>query len=170
MSFHTFLQKIASKEQNWYLTTQELVFDIEGQPYVLTEPLASLSNDFPITPEIFSPLVISNINFWYGQTEDYSTSGLHHDFHDNLYIMLKGEKTITLYSPAYAFDLYTEGKIVKVHPNGRINYEGQVTEADGRDVAAVKAMLAAKQLQLAAQKLEQVSHYSRSGNVSLLCS
>lgn len=31
-----------------------------------------------------------------------STSGLHHDYHDNLYVLLRGLKTFRLYSPADA--------------------------------------------------------------------
>lgn len=157
MTFHSFLDKIDNHEEHWYLTTQDLDYDFEGQPYILTKPLTSFTSQFPITPSLFSPLVVFNINLWYGLTKEYTTSGLHHDFHDNLYILLKGEKRVTLYSPACALDLYTEGRIVKVHPNGRINYEGQVTEADGRDVGAEKALDAAKKLQAAAQKLEEVS-------------
>ena len=31
-----------------------------------------------------------------------STSGLHHDYHDNIYVLLRGHKTFRLYSPADA--------------------------------------------------------------------
>ena len=31
-----------------------------------------------------------------------SSSGLHHDFHDNLYILLRGQKRFRLFSPADA--------------------------------------------------------------------
>lgn len=157
MSFHDFLHRIEEGDHSLYLTTQELEYDPEGQPYILTDPLSHLTHDFPLTPALFSTLVISNINLWYGQTKVPTTSGLHHDFHDNLYIMVKGEKEVTLISPAYALQLYTEGKIVKVHPNGRINYEGQITEADGRDMQAEKAWDAAKRLQEAANRLESIS-------------
>lgn len=42
------------------------------------------------------------------------------------------------------------GKIVKVHKNGRINYEGQMTEADGHDFMAEHALEASRMLDQAA--------------------
>lgn len=54
-----------------------------------------------------------------------SSSGLHHDFHDNLYVLLRGRKHFELYSPHLARQMYTAGIISKVHANGRIVYEGQ---------------------------------------------
>ena len=58
-----------------------------------------------------------------------SSSGLHHDFHDNLYILLQGRKRFVMYSPSLAHRMYTQGKIAKVHSNGRIQYQGQVQPA-----------------------------------------
>lgn len=55
-----------------------------------------------------------------------SSSGLHHDFHDNLYILLRGRKRFRLWSPDHAPQLYTHGHLECVHPNGRIIYRGQV--------------------------------------------
>ena len=55
-----------------------------------------------------------------------SSSGLHHDFHDNLYLLLRGCKHFELYPPTMASLMYTNGTISKIHPNGRIVYEGQV--------------------------------------------
>jgi Cupin-like domain len=56
-----------------------------------------------------------------------STSGLHHDHHDNLYILLRGRKRFRLWSPNDTQNMYTYGTVAKVHPNGRINYTGQVS-------------------------------------------
>ena len=56
-----------------------------------------------------------------------STSGLHHDYHDNLYVLLRGRKTVRLFPPSLADRLYTYGTIELVHPNGRIVYKGQVS-------------------------------------------
>lgn len=152
LKFHSFLDEIDSGSQNWYLSTQELEYDYEDQPEILSAPLTSLRKDFPLTPSLFKTLIPSNINLWYGQTAASSTSGLHHDYHDNLYIMLKGQKRITLFSPALVESMYVEGKWVHVHPNGRINYEGQVTHADGRALNAEKAWKASKLLKEAAAK------------------
>lgn len=55
-----------------------------------------------------------------------ASSGLHHDFHDNLYILLRGRKRFQLWSPDCALQMHTHGDISKVHPNGRIVYCGQV--------------------------------------------
>ena len=51
-----------------------------------------------------------------------SSTGLHHDYHDNLYCLLKGRKRFRVFPPAMAHQLYTHGNILKVHPNGRIVY------------------------------------------------
>ena len=56
-----------------------------------------------------------------------SSSGLHHDFHDNLYILLRGRKRFTLYPPSLAKRMATQGCIAHVHPNGRVRYKGQVS-------------------------------------------
>ena len=68
----------------------------------------------------------------------YSTcAGLHHDYHDNLYVLIKGEKTFELYAPSDAACMYTKGEIDKVYPNGRIVYKGvgEGVNADGSDPA-----------------------------------
>lgn len=54
-----------------------------------------------------------------------SSSGLHHDFHDNMYVLLRGSKRFRLYSPSCVADMYVRGTVNKVYPNGRIVYEGQ---------------------------------------------
>ncbi|RQM29130.1 hypothetical protein B5M09_006953 [Aphanomyces astaci] len=68
-----------------------------------------------------------------------STSGLHHDYHDNLYILLRGRKRFRLYSPGDVDSMYTRGTLLKVHPNGRINYEGDETTAYGADLHSDQA-------------------------------
>ena len=55
-----------------------------------------------------------------------ASSGLHHDWHDNLYILLRGRKRFTLYPPSLAKRMATQGRITHVHPNGLIQYKGQV--------------------------------------------
>jgi hypothetical protein len=54
-----------------------------------------------------------------------SSSGLHHDFHDNLYVLLRGCKRFRLYPPDAAPDMYVRGTLKRIYPNGRIVYEGQ---------------------------------------------
>ena len=55
-----------------------------------------------------------------------ASSGLHHDFHDNLYVLLRGRKVFRLFPPDKAPRMYTHGTLRTVHANGRIVYEGQV--------------------------------------------
>jgi hypothetical protein len=53
--------------------------------------------------------------------------------------------------------MYTVGNIQKIHPNGRINYHGQLpTRADGSDTQAEVALAASARLQKLAAKLEKV--------------
>jgi hypothetical protein len=157
MTFHDFLAALEQGAESLYLTTQDLGIDTEGRPNIMADPLTHLRHDFPLVPELLQSLVVANVNLWYGQTKAYTTSGLHHDYHDNLYIMLKGEKLITLYPPSEAQHLYTTGDLVKVHSNGRINYKGQITRADGADLQADKAFDAAQKLKAAARRLTEVS-------------
>jgi quercetin dioxygenase-like cupin family protein len=38
-----------------------------------------------------------------------SSTGLHHDYHDNIYIVMKGKKKFEIYSPGDADKLTTYG-------------------------------------------------------------
>jgi dihydrofolate reductase len=87
-----------------------------------------------------------------------STSGLHHDFHDNLYILLMGRKTFRLFSPDCAPDLHTHGRIAYIHHNGRINYENERTRPDGATESAVRALNAAQALDKLSCVKEVISH------------
>lgn len=51
-----------------------------------------------------------------------SSTGLHHDHADNLYILVQGKKRFTLYSPDFANDLYTVGDVREVYDTGVIDY------------------------------------------------
>ena len=61
-----------------------------------------LQHDFPLKPKIIGNLIPQNINLWMGNSTSTSTttegtsSGLHHDYHDNLYIVLKGKKKVSI--------------------------------------------------------------------------
>mmetsp|Transcript_7593 Transcript_7593/g.11337 ORF Transcript_7593/g.11337 Transcript_7593/m.11337 type:complete len:385 (+) Transcript_7593:327-1481(+) len=155
MKFSEFLDSIESGNENLYLTTQELEYDCEGRPALHSPPTSQLLSDIPIPVPLLDTLIISNINIWFGSSTSFVTSGLHHDFHDNLYLVLRGEKRLRLYSPCYASNMYTIGNIVKVHENGRINYEGQLTTADGCDLQAEQALLASLRLEDIARRQQQ---------------
>jgi len=54
-----------------------------------------------------------------------ASTGLHHDFHDNLYVLLRGCKRFRLFPPSSAPDMYLPSRLTHIHHNGRIVYDGQ---------------------------------------------
>ncbi|ODV81609.1 Clavaminate synthase-like protein [Suhomyces tanzawaensis NRRL Y-17324] len=117
---------------------------------LLQPPLTNLIHKpdiLPLVPNILSKLIPQQINLWMGQSGPTapevvvdpsdktcglgkyipgtrgSSSGLHHDHADNLYILVCGKKRFTLFSPADALKLYTVGEIYKVYNSGIIDYE-----------------------------------------------
>ena len=113
--------------------------------------------DFPLVPSLAGNLIPMNYNIWMGMNPKGkgSSSRLHHDFHDNLYVLLRGKKRFRLFSPADAESMYTVGEIAVVHPNGRICYEGDVTDAEGVDPASRRAMEASLEQERAAVALAE---------------
>ncbi|KAK6877523.1 JmjC domain-containing protein 4 [Candida tropicalis] len=115
-------------------------------------PLTNLINHpdiLPIKPSFFN-LIPQQINIWLGSSGSKKTcskftidsskpdlglgkklpgkihgssSGLHHDHADNLYVLIQGKKRFTIYSPKDAFKLYTVGKIYQIYNSGIIDYE-----------------------------------------------
>lgn len=130
----------------WYLTTQYVEegeqdqspqpstsangsdSDSEDSDYepeldnVLPAPTNALSNDFPAKPEIFGNLVLQQCNLWLGNSKQGKSSGLHHDFHDNLYILLSGYKRFLLFPPSAHRYLHPRGFVDRVYQNGLIVY------------------------------------------------
>lgn len=125
MSFDEVLTLLEFGDRYHYMTTQELGTDEEGRPDLMSSPCRELyhAGDFPLVPALMGNLLPMNYNLWLGNSRDGSSSGLHHDFHDNLYVLLRGKKRFRLFSPLDAHRLSTAGKIARVHPNGRICYE-----------------------------------------------
>jgi len=146
-------------------TTQELDIGPDDRPALMSSPLTELQGDLPLRPSLLRLLVPQNMNLWMGRSgrgeggrEGESSSGLHHDYHDNLYILLGGRKVFRLYAPSEAPNMYTLGKLRLVHGNGRLNYYGQpLTCADGREKNAVKAWEAARRLEEVARRSEKES-------------
>lgn len=62
---------------------------------------------------------VQAVNVWMGASAAGASSGLHHDFHDNLYVLLRGTKRFRLFPPAMAARMYTHGAVDRIHPNGR---------------------------------------------------
>ena len=138
----------------YYLTTQPLTLDEEDRPAIVSSPLTTLTEDFSIRPALAGNLIPMNCNLWMGFSSK-STSGMHHDFHDNFNCVLHGKKTFVLYSPDVALEMPTNGKISKIHPNGRFWYEGDGECApDGAELEALQAFEASQQARQAELELE----------------
>eukprot|EP01127_Copromyxa_protea_P019879 TRINITY_DN6540_c0_g1_i2.p1 TRINITY_DN6540_c0_g1~~TRINITY_DN6540_c0_g1_i2.p1 ORF type:complete len:573 (+),score=174.60 TRINITY_DN6540_c0_g1_i2:630-2348(+) len=153
MTFGEFLKGLKEGNQDTYITTQKIEENEQGAPLQLFgPPLISLKEDFPLTPKLFGNMLLNTVNLWMGSSKDGTSSGrkrkeqiqktlnkrrekltfkgLHHDFHDNLYVLVKGKKRFTIAAPSDAPYLYTKAKISKIHKNGLINYDSN-TRADG---------------------------------------
>ena len=162
MAFGELLTLLEQGDARHYMTTQDLSVDEEGRPALMSTPCTQLhaAGDFPLVPSLLGSLLPMNYNLWLGNTvptkkeAEGSSSGLHHDFHDNLYVLLRGRKRFRLFAPLEAPVLYTVGAVAMVHENGRICYEGALTNADGSDAEAVAAMQAELGREAAEQELD----------------
>lgn len=167
-TFGAFLDSLREEKDEYdYLTTQ--YSDDEGEDEdddnedhetndqikneTFPQPVRALMcGQVPLRPEIMGNLVLQQMNLWLGKSKTGTSSGLHHDFHDNLYVLLKGRKRFVLYPPSAVEHLDTYGRPNKIHLNGLIVYknpdedeeadnEGDQIRADGlaeRDAAALK--------------------------------
>jgi hypothetical protein len=150
------LAKILPQGQHYLTTQYQNADEIENEDAFrllsfCQPPLNKLLHEIPLLPKMMGNLVPQQMNLWTGfQKGEPASSGLHHDFHDNLYILVHGRKKITLFSPFDAKYLYTYGKIEKICKNGLIQYEKHL-----RDDGAYLADVANWKLQKAQQELEQ---------------
>jgi hypothetical protein len=135
--------------------------DVYGPPLRRTP----LCGEPPLVPPLLAPLVPQAINVWMsgdcgGGGDDNaaaaadatareappppssspspsSTSGLHHDYHDNLYVLVRGSKRFRLWPAESVERMYVHGGApAAVHSSGRIVYPPQTAEtvlADGTD-------------------------------------
>jgi Cupin-like domain len=121
------------KKENemYYWSTQEDTDD----PYNI--PCRQLVDHgfIPATVPHAGNLILSSCNLWMGSSEKGASSGLHHDYHDNFYLLLQGKKRFRLFSPDCAPMLHVYGAIECIHANGRISYIGNETRADGVPIA-----------------------------------
>jgi hypothetical protein len=92
MKLHEFLGKWEGGEEGLYLTTQDLDDDAaddddadEALPALMAPPLSDVMDCFPLRPQPVADLLPSSYNVWMGASRSGSSSGLHHDFHDNMY-------------------------------------------------------------------------------------
>ncbi|KAI9340144.1 cupin-like domain-containing protein [Zopfochytrium polystomum] len=95
-------------------------------------PLQRLLSDFPLRPSILKTLTPQQVNLWMGAADQKGvSSGLHHDFADNLYVVLQGRKSFRIFPPSDAEKLYLNGAALRVFPNGLVQYPGRRVRADG---------------------------------------
>jgi hypothetical protein len=148
LRFDEFLSRVTAPDGDelLYLTTEATRFDAHGRLAVVCPPLTHLLSDVVLRPALMGHLVPAAVNMWFGRSKLGASSGLHHDWHDNLYTLLRGRKRFALYAPCEAPRMYPAGALTRIHANGRINYVGAPSRADGadaRDVARVAALDAA---------------------------
>ena len=128
----------------YYLTTQPLAEDAEGRPELCGEPVRSLvrAHRFPPTCPLLPSLILANANVWMGcaPAGRSTSSGLHHDFHDNVLVQVCGAKRVRMWDPSATNVLRPAGGRARVHANGRVVYGGAAVEADGRDAAAATSL------------------------------
>lgn len=166
MLFKEFLHRLAQGQENLYITSPEQPIGPYGFPDVMVSPILELRSSLPVRLSWAGNLVPQQINMWMGSSADGTSSGLHHDYHDNFYMLLRGRKKFRLFPPTKASMMYTHGDIVCVYPNGRIVYKGQEgIQEDGSHEADVKAWKLNKGTMQQAFKRSVISEYN-SKNVS----
>ncbi|KAI0665513.1 Clavaminate synthase-like protein [Trametes maxima] len=130
-TFGNFLKSLRNDEGPYpYLTTQYADEDPDAET-VFPPPTNALKDEFPAVPRIMGNLFLQQVNLWLGKSKDGSSSGLHHDFHDNIYCLLKGRKRFVLFPPSEIQHLDPYGTLDVLHPNGLIVYEDIPVRADG---------------------------------------
>ncbi len=116
MPFHKFVNCVMANktgDSDIYLNLQH--------DRALDPPLLQLVGDFNI-PVYFKDLVMRSINMWMGNSATSITTPLHHDFNDNLYVLVEGRKDFILFPPEQAVNLYPRGELLGVEANGVIRY------------------------------------------------
>jgi hypothetical protein len=131
MSVKDFCHKLDQMDGDLlYLSTQETNDDDN----IFLSPCKQLldNNLIPSTLAWAGNLKLQSCNLWIGKSENKGTSsGLHHDFHDNFYLLIHGTKSFRLFSPDSARHMQTYGTMDRIHPNGLISYVGSETRPDG---------------------------------------
>eukprot|EP01084_Bolivina_argentea_P122670 217371_1 len=141
MKFSTFLNSLnKNNEQKYYLTVQEIETNEFGPTLLYTSPLNKhLMSDISLKPTLIKHLELYQINCWIGHSLTGTSSKLHHDFHDNLYCVIRGKKQFQIFPPKSVYSLYVNGndKISNLFDNGLITYNNDFRE-DGASKLSVK--------------------------------
>lgn len=169
MTLPEFLDNLlVKKDTSLYMSSQPLQFHADGRPKLLSEPCQSLvdSKYLVLHPDLFGNLIPSNLNIWMGLTSTPTSSGLHHDFHDNLYVLVEGRKKFNLFDPSLAPYMQLSGSLKKVHTNGRFVYESHPNvNADGSDATS----LIASQLEFAIENASDEDEIDKLMDQALDC-
>lgn len=120
VSFNEFLDRLESESggaENVYMNLQAC------KQCLTSPPLSVLSHDITV-PHFFMQSAIVAFNLWMGRADprEGTVSGLHHDYEDNIYILVQGRKRVVLYSPAELFNLYPQGQVLEVNEQGSVSY------------------------------------------------
>ncbi|SBS96886.1 cupin-like protein, putative [Plasmodium malariae] len=98
MNFHDFLTLIEEGNTDYYLNTQYIKENAYFPSDLCNSVTSQMINYLPKQLEIMGNLEIYQYNIWLGNNKDQDLKTfLHHDYHDNLYVLLKG---------AYYLDVY----------------------------------------------------------------
>lgn len=158
MTVRAFLKRLQAGEKI-YLTTQ---YSEAEEAAILNEPLISLRKSLhvPIIPDLAGKLVPAKINLWLGASQEGTSSGLHHDFHDNFYILLSGQKRFRIFKPSWKAcqQLKVHGTPHEIFANGLISY-GNSLCSDGL-TSIMKA-------QLRTDVCEDLLHQARASGLGL---
>ncbi|KAF4714517.1 inositol hexakisphosphate kinase 3, partial [Perkinsus olseni] len=142
--FKDFIKRVSTSKV--YMTTQDIpISQNDGGPTEKMGPhIQKLidNNLIPLNPPMLKDTNLTQyqVNMWFGHAKDGSTTGLHHDYHDNVYMLLRGRKVFRIYSPdAIAKGLDTNGvaalnDTVVVLPNGLICYDCRPLSGGGYSV------------------------------------
>ena len=126
MRFGEFLSRL--RTGRYYISSSQQHIGPHGFPDLMVSPLVELGKDLPSRLSWAGNLVPQQVNIWFGSSSsvDGVSSGLHHDYHDNFYVLLRGRKRFRLFPPSEVGRMQTYGEVLRVHENGRIVYKGQV--------------------------------------------
>lgn len=116
MRFHEFISRVMAPQQG----NSDLYLNLQHDR-VIEPPLLQLLGDFNI-PVYFKDMTLRCVNLWMGNSKASITTPLHHDFNDNLYVVVEGRKHFTLFPPEQAPNLYPQGELLGVDGNGYIRY------------------------------------------------
>jgi hypothetical protein len=119
MVFRDFLAKVMDNpdgDNTLYLNLQNLQDNRALEP-----PALQLIGDYTI-PYYFKDLLLRCVNIWMGNSRKPIITPLHHDFNDNLYAVIEGEKRFAIFPPQQAANLYVRGKLLEIQTNGIIRY------------------------------------------------